>query len=336
MLDNQAEQVALKKYKILMPDCEKIISRMAWADAMRGHEATGVVLAMTDLKTVIEANWAQLTSNQQRVGSYALTNPFLVATMGVEDLAEACAVSAPTVTRFVRQLGMKNYAEFRAIAIKRYQALLQPIENVSRAQQASGAELMAASIASACDNIAGLKALDVAKCETLVQRLTAAGQVGFLGFGSSARCMSHLHGLTEPFLTNQILLDGTGGHERMARLIGRMGPRDLIVAMTLPRYSFATLEFLRLARTRGVPCIAVTDSETSPICELCDLSVTLPAGHPVLNSSALASLAFFELIAAMLTARCQSTSDATAMTRLIFPYLYTDEAAPSDHSEDTE
>ena len=44
---------------------------------------------MTDLRQIIEAHWADLTPNQQRVGDYALSNPFLVATMGIEDLAEA-------------------------------------------------------------------------------------------------------------------------------------------------------------------------------------------------------------------------------------------------------
>lgn len=79
---------------------------------------------MADLKTIIDAHWADLTANQQRVGDYALSNPFLVATMGIEDLAEAVDVSPATITRFVRQLGLKNYAEFRSIAVRRYQDLL--------------------------------------------------------------------------------------------------------------------------------------------------------------------------------------------------------------------
>lgn len=289
---------------------------------------------MTDLRVLIEAHWAELTPNQQRVGDYALSNPFLVATMGIEDLAEAAAVSAPTITRFVRQLGLKNYAEFRAIAIRRYQDLLRPIENVSRAQDASSAEVIGSSIASARSNLEGLAALPVAQCEALVDRIVAAAQVGFLGFGSSARCMTYFHGLSEPFLRNQVLLDGTGGHERMARLIARMGPRDVLIAMTLPRYSVATVEFVRLARGSGVPCIGITDSAQSPLCALCDDTILLPAAHPVLNSSALASLAFFEAIGALLTARYQSTSEATAMTRLIFPYLYTDEASSRTDSKD--
>lgn len=289
---------------------------------------------MTDLRALIEAHWAELTPNQQRVGDYALSNPFLVATMGIEDLAEAAAVSAPTITRFVRQLGLKNYAEFRSIAIQRYQDLLRPIENVSRAQDASSEEVIGSAITLARSNVDGLSALPVAQFETLADRMVAASQVGFLGFGSSARCMTYFHGLTESFLPNQILLDGTGGHERMARVIGRMGPRDLMIAMTLPRYSFATVEFLRLARASGVPCIGITDSVQSPISALCDETILLPAAHSVLNSSAVASLAFFEAVAALLTARYQSTSEATAMTRLIFPYLYTDEASSQTPPKD--
>ena len=228
---------------------------------------------MTGLKSIIEAHWAELTSNQQRVGAFVLSNPFLVATMGIEDLAEAAGVSPPTITRFVRQLGLKNYAEFRAIAVRRYQDLLRPIENVSRAQDASSADVVGSSLAAA---------------------------------------------------------------RAMARLIGRMGPRDLIIAMTLPRYSVATMEFVRLARASGVPTVGITDSAQSPLAALCDDTVLMPAAHPVLNSSALASLAFFEAVAALLTARYQSTSDATAVTRLIFPYLYTDEASSGTAPKDQE
>ena len=93
-------------------------------------------------------------------------------------------------------------------------------------------------------------------------------------------------------------------------------------------------EFVRLARGSGVPCIGITDGLQSPLCALCDDTILLPAGHPVLNSSALSSFAFFETIAALLTARYQSTSDATAMTRLIFPYLYKDEpSSPANPKE---
>lgn len=289
---------------------------------------------MADLRGLIEEHWAKLTPNQQRVGEYALANPFLVATMGIEDLAEAAAVSAPTITRFVRQLGLNNYAEFRAIAIRRYQDLLRPIDSVDRAQRASSAEVIGSSLEAARSHIYSMADLPVGQCEALVDRMAAAGQVGFLGFGSSARCMTYFHGLTERFLRNLMLLDGTGGHERMARLIGRMGPRDLMVAMTLPRYSIASIEFVRLARASGVPCVGITDSPQSPLVALCDNTILLPATHPVLNSSALAGFAFFEAIAALLTARYQSTSDATAMTRVMFPYLYSDDAS-SAASEDT-
>ncbi|WP_265501016.1 MurR/RpiR family transcriptional regulator [Paracoccus beibuensis] len=291
---------------------------------------------MTGLKSIIDAHWAELTSNQQRVGDFVLSNPFLVATMGIEDLAEAARVSPATITRFVRQLGLKNYAEFRAIAVRRYQDLLRPIENVSRAQDASSADVVASSIASARANLGGLDAMAATTCEALVDQMVAANQVGLLGFGSSARCLTYLYGLAEPFIRNQHLLDGTAGHERMARLIGRMGPRDLIIAMTLPRYSVATMEFVRLARASGIPTVGITDSAHSPLTALCDDTILLPATHPVLNSSALVGFAFFETIAALLTARYQSTSDATAVTRLIFPYLYTDEVSSGTAAKDLE
>ena len=285
---------------------------------------------MSDLQTFIRERWGDLTPNHRRVAEYVVSNPFLVATMGIEDLAQAASVSAATITRFVRHLGLKNYAEFRAIAVQQYQGLLQPIENVDRAQHRPTEEVMGQTLASTRQNVEELGgSLSPLNLEALVDRMAAAGKVGMLGFGSSARCLNYLFGLTEPFLRNQVLLDGTGGQERMARLIGRMGPHDLVLAMSLPRYSVATLEFVRLARASGVHCVAFTDSEQSPLINLCDQAFLLPARHPILNSSAIAGFVFMEAIAAVLTARYQSASEATAVTRLIFPYLYTDDVASS-------
>ena len=90
--------------------------------------------------------------------------------------------------------------------------------------------------------------------------------------------------MTERFVHNQVLLTGVDGHERTASQIGRMGARDLIIAMATPRYSAATPEFVRLARGMGVPCIGLTDCAASPLAELCDECIFLPSGHSVLNN----------------------------------------------------
>lgn len=289
---------------------------------------------MTDLKTVIEAHWGGLTPGQRRVGEYILSNPFLVATMGIEDLAQATGVSPATITRFVHSLGLRNYGDFRAIAIRRYQDLLQPIENVGRAQERSSAEILDSTLAKLSGNIATLAdGLDPDLCEQLVDRMMAAETVGFLGFGGTTYSLAYLAGLTEPYLRRQLLLDGSGGHERMARLIGRMGPHDLLIAMTLPRYSVATLEFVRLARASGVPVVGLTDKANSPLAELCDQTIFLPAEHPVLNNSGVAAIAFFEALAALLIARHGGATRATAITRLIFPYLYTDDDSSPDSKD---
>ncbi|RJE79692.1 MurR/RpiR family transcriptional regulator [Paracoccus sp. JM45] len=251
---------------------------------------------MTDLRNLIETRWEKLTPNHLRIADYILSHPFRVATMGIEDLAEATTVSVPTITRFVRFLGLTNYAEFRKIAISR---------NLDRLSTGISAET------------AG----------SLVNRMVRAEQVGMLGLGSSAGYMGYLHELTEPFLRHQFLLDGTGGHERMACLIGRMGSRDLLIAMTLPHHSAATVEFMRLARASGVPCIGLSDSDTTSFAGLCDQSILLPAAHPVLNSSGVASIAFFEAIAALLTARHDHTTRSATMARPIFLYPYTGDAS---------
>lgn len=89
------------------------------------------------LPALIEAQWTRLTINQQKIADYVLTNPFPVATMGIEDLAAATETSTATITRFVKALGLTGYTEFRNHAVQGYQSLLKPVENIDRARHNS-------------------------------------------------------------------------------------------------------------------------------------------------------------------------------------------------------
>lgn len=288
---------------------------------------------MTVLVQQIEASRAQFSAAQMRIAEFILANPFLVATMGIEELAQANEVSPASITRFVRQLGLKNYAEFRASAVSGYQSLLRPIENVSRARQETSGEVASRALAAGVSQLENLRArADADQIERLAASIVGAKSVGFLGFGSSARALRDLAGLSEAFNPTQIILDGRGGMEVTARRLARMGPQDLLIVMTLPRYSRATLDLMPLARSRGVPSFGITDRADAPLAAHCADVIAVPSEHPVLHSSTLGAVAMFETIASVLAARYQSTNDAATLTRVLLPYLYADEPMPEAHS----
>lgn len=47
------------------------------------------------------------------IGEHILKNLDTVSTMGIEELAESCYTSTATVSRYIKKLGYRNYAEFK-------------------------------------------------------------------------------------------------------------------------------------------------------------------------------------------------------------------------------
>lgn len=279
-----------------------------------------------NLAILIETNRASLTANQQKIADFVLGNPFHVATMGIEDLAKATETSPATITRFVRALGCGSFAEFRGFAVQGYQSLLRPVENVDRARQIPPEQIVEDSLANAAGAVRQLSSTcgDV-NWEEIAARMVSAPRVGFLGFGVSANMLQYLADKTVSVVRSQVILNGTGGLERDAQKMLRFGPEDMVIAMALPRYSQATLDFLKIARGRGVHCVVVTDSASSPLCALGHETILVPASHPVLHSSPIAALAVFEALIAVITAHHQSVSDAASMAHSLMPYLYADD-----------
>src|SRR5690606_30712077 len=121
--------------------------------------------------------------------------------------------------------------------------------------------------------------------ESAAMRIQNAQRIAFLGFGVSGNLLQLFADRLLPFSRAQIMLTGENGMERVALKIAGLGPDDLLIAMALPRYSQATVDFMKMARGRGTYCIAITDGPHSPLCALSHEQIFIPAEHPVLHSS---------------------------------------------------
>lgn len=279
-----------------------------------------------NLPALIEAQWTRLTGNQQKIADYVLTNPFPVATMGIEELAVATETSTATITRFVKALGLSGFADFRVHAVQGYQSLLKPVENVDRARHNPPKRVVEDSFSNALELLKTItRQTDNPVWESAALRILNAQRIAFLGFGVSGNLLHLFADRLLPFSRAQIMLTGDCGMERVALKTASLGPEDLMIAMALPRYSQATVDFMKIARGRGTYCIAVTDGENSPLCALSHEQIFIPADHPVLHSSGIAAIAAFEAILAILAAHHQSVSDAVTRTRFLMPYFYADD-----------
>lgn len=289
-------------------------------------------LPEASLKTLILAERAGMTPMHGRIADFCLAAPLAAGTMGIEELAVAAAVSTATVNRFTRALGLDGFAEFRALAVADIHRLLSPEEKLEAQAghpQADIAFVEDSFDAALFDLRRTRETLDGPTWAQAAEAIRGAGRVVFIGFGLAAVLVDLLADMIAPFCRAQIVFDGRGGHERILRNSIGVGAGDLVIAVTLPRYSQATLDHVAQMRAQGAKILGITDGAASPLVPLCDLVLLVVAQHPLLHASPTAVVAVFEALHALLTVRGQNPLEAAEVTRRIRPHLHID-PAPGD------
>jgi hypothetical protein len=107
--------------------------------------------------------------------------------------------------------------------------------------------------------------------------------------------------------------DHDAAAQRLAPSAARSSPR---------RYAADALRLATFARDRGARVVAITDAATAPLARIADVSLVVPAGHPVLPASSTAILFAVEcLVAGVMAASDDNVSRAEALTRALQGYL---------------
>ncbi|MBN4667519.1 MurR/RpiR family transcriptional regulator [Pandoraea nosoerga] len=273
-----------------------------------------------------------LTPAQQRMAAFVLENTFRAATMRIDEFANAVGVSLATVNRFARALGFDGYPQCRAAMVRGFEATLAPIESLrtSKAQASASADVMAASLAQAMENLDWTRrSLDAGTCERAVDAILHAHRIYVVGLGASGYLAGLLHHGLDPYCENVQAVVGAGGSTHAARQLFKLREGDLVIALAFPRYVSDTITLCRRLRGRGVPVLVLTDSPTSPLAPLGDI-VIFVRSKPRLSSNSEASvLAMIDALCDAVAQRAKHAVDrATELTDFLLPWLDSASLAP--------
>jgi DNA-binding MurR/RpiR family transcriptional regulator len=201
----------------------------------------------------------RLTPAQRRIAAYLLANAGTAGSLTSVELAEAAAVSQPSVTRFVALLGFEGYGHFR-----RY---LREAVHERDADQEGRRTKLQSGIDEDMDNLGRLRAelADEDRLHSVGELLAASHPLVVLGFRVSAPLASlfgYLAAKIHPDV--RVLTSGgsiVGDHMRHASRCG--GTAAIVFA--LPRYPRETQRALVQARDLGLHTVLVTDKSVSAL-----------------------------------------------------------------------
>jgi DNA-binding MurR/RpiR family transcriptional regulator len=255
----------------------------------------------------IVAAFDAMPAQLKTAARYVLDRPSDVALLSMREQARQAGVQPATMTRLAKRLGLDGYDAVRELYADTIRTASPGFARKAGAQVASqklkGDRALAADmVASLNTQIARLNepaALD--RLAAAAARLAGASRVYCLGVRSAYSIALHLHYILSLFGRETVLLDSGAGIGRDP--IRTAGPRDVLFAVSIAPYTRETVEAARYAHGRGVPIVAVTDSEVSPLAQIAAETIFVATDCPSFYHTMVPAFAVAEILAALVAGR---------------------------------
>jgi DNA-binding MurR/RpiR family transcriptional regulator len=267
----------------------------------------------------IVAAFDAMPAQLRTAARYVLDRPNDVALLSMREQARQAGVQPATMTRLAKRLGLGGYDAVREMYAETIRNAGPGFSQKAGAQVASqkrkGDRALAADMVTALNaGIARLSepgALD--RLAAAAARLASAQRIYCLGLRSCHATAWHLHYVLSLVGERTVLLDsvaGVGGDP-----IRAASAKDVLFAVSIAPYTRATIETARYAHARGVPIVAVTDSEVSPLASLAAETIFVATDCPSFFHTMAPAFVTGEILAALIAGRSgKKTLDALQRT----------------------
>ena len=272
--------------------------------------------------------YMNLSKAHRKAADYVLSNVFRSATMSIDELANAVGISVATANRFARALGFEGYPQFRAELVYGFEAMLAPIDKLRTEVQrpATSVEVIASALNEDINNLdATRRGLVPELCSQAVKMILNAERIYIVGYGASAFLGGLMMHSLEPFCDTIQCTVGSGGPSHAARQLFKYTPKDLVIALSFPRYAEDVVTILNRVRDKGVPILALTDAPSSPLASLANVTLYAQTRRQLSPNSEAAALCLIEAVCSAVAHQAKSpVNSASEMMEFMLPWMYQD------------
>lgn len=231
---------------------------------------------MTSIGDRLRRAYPSLSRNQRALAEYITERTEDAAFLTAVELGQRVGVSESTVVRFAYAIGLDGYPQLQRAIREQVKQRLSTVERMRagrRDVQGSGDGLEAVWANDAANIQRTYENLSREDYDAAVALLAEARRVYVIGLRTSAGVAMLL--TTALHYVGREAHHVDMGHGDFWERLDMAGPEDVVVGISVPRYTRWTTEMLRYVRGRGLRTVVLTDSPMSPLAEYAD--VTLPA-----------------------------------------------------------
>ena len=219
-----------------------------------------------NLLVIMEERMSEFSKGQKRIARYILDHYDKAAYMTASRLGSMVEVSESTVVRFAIEVGFDGYPEMQRALQELIRTRLTAVQRVDVTNSLIGDD-------DVLDKILGADAekirrtldeIDRKSFETAVDKIVSAKSIYIIGVRSSSTLAGFLNFNLRMILDNVKFVQTTSGSEMFEQIMN-IGPDDVLIAISFPRYSKRIINAVEYASSTGADVISITDSGQSPI-----------------------------------------------------------------------
>lgn len=223
----------------------------------------------TDILSTIHNRMATFSKGQKRIANYIAASYDKAAFMTANKLGKMVNVSESTVVRFAVELGFDGYPSMQKALQDVVRNKLTAVQRIGVANDRFGnQDVVSTVLHSDMESIRMTsESLDRAALGRAVDTINHAKHIYIVGVRSSAAIALYMSFYFRNIFDNVRLVESTATSEMIEQML-HVGSGDVVIGISLPRYSSRTVKALEFARDCGAEVIVITDSIDAPAAKI--------------------------------------------------------------------
>lgn len=223
----------------------------------------------------IKSTYAALRKSEKKVADYVLDNKDMCKKISLEQLAERCNVSQPTVIRFVKAMGYKGFTDFRYAIIEdiskesdiknetyaMYGYTVNPMDDLKQIPS----RVISSSIKT-IENM--LKSISGEEFEKVIHIISSADKIVLCGVENSIAAAKDL--MTKLLYLGYNCVYDEDYYIQNIRA-SSLTENDLVIGISYTGQSKSTVDIMKSAKKAGAKTICITNYKDSVICKWSDV-----------------------------------------------------------------
>ena len=219
----------------------------------------------TDILSKIQKDLPTFSKGQRRISEYIMESYDKAAFMTASRLGKTVGVSESTVVRFAVELGYNGYPAMQKAMQEMVRNKLTSVQRMGVINDLLGNQDVVSMVLQSDMETLRMtgEALDRQVFDQVVERMMSARTIYIIGVRSSMALATFLNFHLRNMLHHVRLVEPYSISEMLEQLV-HVGPQDVVIGISFPRYSSRTIKAMDFCRKAGATVVAITDTPEAP------------------------------------------------------------------------